>query len=144
MYFPVLHSTDYSDCIPETPRSSKQFFLYGDDLNATSFIHVNSVPFLSVQYCPFPIMGSCAVTKTLVPHVQINLLRGSRWAGAPYGWCSKSYRRFSRSIRKETCYFSRLHSTNKHVATLSVVQRRLSIYNWNPVSRWGNEDALEH
>ena len=25
MDFPVLHSTDYSDCIPETPRISKQF-----------------------------------------------------------------------------------------------------------------------
>ena len=25
MHFPVLHSTDHSDCIPETPRISKQF-----------------------------------------------------------------------------------------------------------------------
>ena len=25
MDFPVLHSTDHSDCIPETPRISKQF-----------------------------------------------------------------------------------------------------------------------
>ena len=25
MDFPVLHSTDYTDCIPETPRISKQF-----------------------------------------------------------------------------------------------------------------------
>ena len=36
-----------------------------------------------------------------------------------------------------------MNSANKHFATRSVVQRRLSIYNWNPGSRRGREDAFE-
>ena len=50
---------------------------YGHGLNATSFIHVNSVPFLNVWNRRFPMMRSSAVTKKLTPLEQINLLRGS-------------------------------------------------------------------
>ena len=52
--------------------------LYGHGLNAISFIHDNSVPFLSVWSCHFPMMKSFPVTKKLSPQEQITLLRGSR------------------------------------------------------------------
>ena len=77
MDFPVLHSTDHSDCTPETPRISKHFH-YGHGPNSTSFIHDNSVPFLSVWNCHFQMMKSCPVTKNLTPQEQIYVLRGSR------------------------------------------------------------------
>ena len=71
---PMIHFTDHSEFIPVTPRTSKvstslpwetakpqdkaklrhHFLRCGHGLNATSFIHVNSVPFLSVWYCRFP------------------------------------------------------------------------------------------
>ena len=35
------------------------------------------------------------------------------------------------------------NSSNKHFAARSIVQRRLSIYNWNPGPRRGKEDAFE-
>ena len=35
------------------------------------------------------------------------------------------------------------NSVNKHFATRSIVQKRLSIYNWNPGHRLGKEDAFE-
>ena len=38
---------------------------------------------------------------------------------------------------------SHMKSTNERFATRSVVQRKLSIYNWNPGSRRGKEDAFE-
>ena len=43
--------------------------------------------------------------------------------------------------RKAT--FSRMNSANKHFATRWVVQKRLSIHNWNPGPRRGKEDAFE-
>ena len=68
----MLHSTDHSEYIPVTPRVSNQFtslpwetakpqdmscfwerIKVRHGLNATSFIHVNSDPFLSVWYCRF-------------------------------------------------------------------------------------------
>ena len=38
---------------------------------------------------------------------------------------------------------SRINSVSKHFATWSVVQKRLSIYNWNPGPRRVKEDAFE-
>ena len=102
MDFPFLHSTDHSDCIPETPRISKQVdslpwepmrpqdkayfwermrhhcLRYGHGHNAISFIHDNSVPYLSVWNCHFQMMKSYPVTKKLSPQEQITLLRASR------------------------------------------------------------------
>ena len=94
----VLQSTDYSDCIPGTTRISKQCdpvpceptippfgndwrhhcLHYGHGPNATSFINVNSVPFLGVWYYRFQMMKSCPVTKNLTPQEQIHLLHGSK------------------------------------------------------------------
>ena len=51
---------------------------YEHGLNATSYIHDNSVPFLNVWNCHFQVMKSCPVTKNLTPQEQIYLVRGSR------------------------------------------------------------------
>ena len=96
----VLHSTDHSDYIRVTPRTSKHPTslpwetanpkikrVFGSELrhhylrcshgqNATSFIHVNSVPFLSIWNCRFQMMKSCSVTKNLTPQEMIFLLHG--------------------------------------------------------------------
>ena len=102
-----------------SPRSLKIRLVFGSELrhhclrcghglNATSFIHVNSVPFLSVWNCRFPMMKSWAVTKNLTPQEQIYLLRGSRWASTK-SWCSiwlifrKLQQNFA-GVRNETCY----------------------------------------
>ena len=50
----------------------------GHGLNATSFIHVNSVPFLSVWNYRFQMMKSCPVTKILTRQEQIYLLDVSK------------------------------------------------------------------
>ena len=38
---------------------------------------------------------------------------------------------------------SQTHGANKHFSTQSLVQKRLSIYNWNPGPRRGKKDAFE-
>ena len=47
-------------------------------LNATSFIHVSSVHFLSVCYYRFQMMNSCPVTKNLTPQEQVYFLHGAK------------------------------------------------------------------
>ena len=43
----------------------------GHDQNVTSFIHVSSVPFLSVWYCRFQMRLSCPATKNSTPQEMI-------------------------------------------------------------------------
>ena len=73
----------------------------GHGLNATSFIHVNSVPFLSVWYYRFQMMKSCPVTKNMTPQEQIYLLHGSKWASTK-SWSSKwwTLRRLQQSFAR--------------------------------------------
>ena len=102
MDFPVLHSTDHADCIPETPRPSRQF----DSLPCEptkpqdkdyfwerietplpplrprpncNFIHPRQLsPFPERLELSFQMMESSAATKILSLQEQIILLRGSR------------------------------------------------------------------
>ena len=78
-------------------------------------------------------MKSCAATKILSPQEQIILLRGSRLA-LTVSW-EASERRPATS--------SQTQGANKHFSTQSLVQRRLSIYSWNPGPRRGKEDVFE-
>ena len=48
---------------------------------------------------------------------------------------SKATAEFREASRRKPATSSRKNSTNKHFAARSVVQRRLSIYNWNPGPR---------
>ena len=64
----------------------------------------------------------------------------ARNPGSGYGWATAEFREAS---ERKLATSSHKNSSNKHFATHSVVQRRLSIYNWNPGPRRGKEDAFE-
>ena len=55
----------------------------------------------------------------------------------------KATAEFREASKRKPATSSHMNSANKHFATRSVVQRRLSIYNWNPEPRRVKEDALE-
>ena len=55
----------------------------------------------------------------------------------------KATAEFREASERKPATSSHKNSFNKHFATRSVVQRRLSIYNWNPGPRRGKEDAFE-
>ena len=102
--------------------------LYGHGPNATSFIHDNSVPFPNAWNCLFQMMKSCAATKMLSPQEQIISLRGSRWASRDldpaYGWYSKNYSRFSRSITKGDLLHLLTQTVSTNIFLLNHVCRR--------------------
>ena len=50
---------------------------------------------------------------------------------------------FREASERKPATSSHTNSVNKHFATRSIVQKRLSIYNWNPGPRRGKEDAFE-
>ena len=50
---------------------------------------------------------------------------------------------FREASERKPATSSQTQSANKHFSTQSLVQRRLSIYNWNPGLRRGEEDAFE-
>ena len=66
--------------------------------------------------------------EVLAQHM-VDILRGTA------DFCEASERRPATS--------SQTHSANKYFSSQSHVQRKLSIYNWNPGPRRGREDAFE-
>ena len=55
----------------------------------------------------------------------------------------KATAEFREASERRPATSSHKNSSSKHFATLSIVQRRLSIYNWNPGPRQGKEHAFE-
>ena len=55
----------------------------------------------------------------------------------------KTAAEFRETSQRKPPTSSHTNSANKHFATRSIVQNRLSIYNWNPGPRRGKEDAFE-
>ena len=55
----------------------------------------------------------------------------------------KATAEFREASERKHAASSHLKSSSKRFATRSIVQRRLSIYNWNPGHRRGKEDAFE-
>ena len=55
----------------------------------------------------------------------------------------KATAEFREASERKPATSSHMNSTSKRLATRSVVQRRLSIYNWNPGPRRGREGAFE-
>ena len=49
---------------------------------------------------------------------------------------------FREASERRPATFSETNCASKHFSTRSAIQRRLSIYNWNPGPRRGKEDAL--
>ena len=152
----VLQSTDYSDCIPGTTRISKHCdpvpceptippfwndwrhhcLHYGHGPNATSFINVNSVPFLGVWYYRFQMMKSCLVTKNLTPMSDRELLVQHMVD------IEKATAEFREASERKHATSSHMNSSGKRFPTRSIVQRRLSIYNWNPGPPSGKRRCL--
>ena len=55
----------------------------------------------------------------------------------------KATAEFREASERKHATSSHMNSSSKRFATRSTVQRRLSIYNWNPGPRRGKEDAFE-
>ena len=55
----------------------------------------------------------------------------------------KASAEFREASERKHATSSHMNSSGKRFATRSIVQRRLSIYNWNPGPRRGKEDAFE-
>ena len=55
----------------------------------------------------------------------------------------KATAEFREASERKHATSSHANSSSKHFVTRSIVQRRLSIYNWNPGPRRGTEDAFE-
>ena len=167
----MLHSIDHSDCIPETPRISKQFGSlpweptrpqvkahFWERIEAPlpplwrrptcNFIHPR-------QLSPFP-------ERLELPFSNDEILCGyeeidSSGTDQFTAWVKMSeheilvqhmvdFHKASTELREASerkPATSHMNSTSKHCATRSVVQRRLSIYNWNPGPRRRKEDAFE-
>ena len=55
----------------------------------------------------------------------------------------KATAEFREASERKHASSSHMNSSSKRFATRSIVQERLSIYNWNPGLRRGKEDAFE-
>ena len=116
--------------------------------NATSSIYDSSVPFLNAWNCRFQMMKSCAATKILSPQEQIILPRGSRWT--PHEVLvhhmvdvQKATADFREASERRPATSSQTNRVSKLFSNRSPVQKRLSIYNWNPGPRRGKENAFD-
>ena len=169
MDFPVLHSTDHSDCIPETPRISKQFdslpweptrpqdkAYFWERIEAPlpplrpkcNFIHPR-------QLSPFP-------ERLELPFSNDQILSGyeeidSSGTDLFTAWVKmseheilvqhmvdihKATAEFGEASERKPATSSHKNSTNKHFAARSVVQRRLSILQLEPWTPTGKRRCL--
>ena len=123
--------------------------LYRHGLNATSYIRNSSVPFLSVWNCHFHMMKSCSVEKNIVSSGSDHFYcvgqgKPSRDLGSADGWCSKKATAdFREASERRPATSSQTNRVSKLFSNRSPVQKRRSIYNWNPGPRRGKEDAFE-
>ena len=161
MDFPVLHSTDHSDCIPETPRISKQFGSLpleptGPQDKAYYFwerIEAALPPLRPRPKCNFihPRQLSSFPERMELPFSNDEILSGyeeidSSGTDLFTTWVKmseheilvqhmvdvpKAIAEFRQASERKPATSCHKNCTNKHFATRSVVQRRLSIYNWN-------------
>ena len=120
---------------------------YGHGPNATPFTHDNSVPFLNAWNCHFQVMKSCTATKKLSPQEKITFLCDKKSHHEVLVQhmvdIHKATAEFREASERKPATSSHTSSANKHFATRSIVQKRLSIYSWNPGPRRGKEDAFE-
>ena len=176
MDFPVLHSTDHTDCIrdehPPTPRPSRQpdslpweltrsqgTAYFWESIDAPlpplrprpkcNFIHPRQLsPFRERQELPF------SNDEILCGYEEIVSSGTDLFAAwvkvSPYEVLvqhmvdiQRATADFREASERRPATSSQTNSINKHFATRSIVQKTLSIYNWNPGPRRGKEDAFE-
>ena len=93
-------------------------------------------------------MKSCQATKILSPQGQINLPLGSKWT-LTMSWYTirlmfkKATADFREASGRRPAASSQTNRVSKKLSNRSLVQKQLSIYNWNPGPRRGKEDAYE-
>ena len=148
---PGLHSTDHSDCISETPRISKQFTSLPWEHPKPQeqvFCNRNEVPLPPLRPRPKYNFIQPRQRRPFLEREPIYLLHGSRRASTK-SWSSTwwMFRRlqhnFARRQKGNLLHLLAETSSSKHFASRSIVQRKLSIYNWDPGPRRCKEDAFE-
>ena len=112
----------------------------GHDQNVISFIRNSSVPFPNAWNCPFQAMISCQATKNSTPQEMIFFTSWARLGEHEILVehmvdIEKATAEFREASERKHATSSHLKSSRKRFATRSIVQRRLSIYNWNPGPR---------
>ena len=122
--------------------------LYGHGPNSTSFITDNSVPFLNAWNCPF---SHGEILSGYEDIVSSGTDQFTAWVKmSPHEVLVQhmvDIQRATADLRETSerrpATSTQTNRVNKHFSTVSLVQKRLSIYNWNPGPRRGKEDAFE-
>ena len=167
---PVFQSTDYSDCIPGTTRISKQCdpvpcqtTIPRDQPHFWERLEAPLPPLRSRPKCDFihPQQLSPFPERLELPFWSDDILSGYEdlvSSGSDHFtmWGKMSFHEVLAAhvvdIHKvvedfrdafERKQSSSTYGLNKYCSSQSPVQRRLSIYNWNPGPRRGREDAFE-
>ena len=172
MDFLVLHSIDHTDCIPETPRPSRQFNSLPweptrpqDKDSFWERIEAPLPPLRPRPKCNFihPRQLSAFPERLELPFSNDEILCGyedivSSGSDHYTAWVKVSLHevlvQHLVDIQKATADFreasemrpatpSQTSRFSKNISNCSLVQKRLSIYNWNPWPRRGKEDAFE-
>ena len=99
--------------------------------------------FLRVWYCRFQLRLSCPVTKSSTPLTSWAKLSEHEILVEHMVDIENATAEFREAYDRKHTSSSHMNSSRKLSATRSNVQRRLSIYNWNPGPRRGKEDAFE-
>ena len=113
-------------------------------LHGPSSTQGSSVPYLKAWSCTLRVMKACQATRILSPRGQINLPLGSRWTLMSSWYIIWSMfkelpQTFARHQKGGLLHLLRQTVSAKTVTNRSLVQKRLSIYNWNPGHRRGKK-----
>ena len=118
--------------------------------NATSSIQGSSVLFLNAWSCLFQLKRSFQASKKLSPRAQTSSPRGAWVETDPHAtlvdiWSmfKKTSPIFAKHRKVDMIHLLRQAASTKVHPFFSLVQKRLSIQNWNPGPRRGKEDALQ-
>ena len=168
----MLHNTDQSEYIPVTPRTSKHStslpWETAKPQDKACFVERIEAPLPPLrprpkcnfihprQLSPFP-------ERLVLPFSNDEILSGyeefdSSGTDLFTSWVKlieheilvhhmvdieKATAEFREASERKHAASSHMNSSNERFATRSIVQRRLSTYNWNPGPRRGKEDAFE-
>ena len=169
---PVLHNTDHSEYIHVTPRTSKQFsslpWETAKPHDKACFWERLEAPLPPLRPRPkcnfiYPRQLSPFPERLVLPFSNDEILSSyeefdSSGTDLFTSWVKmseheilvqhmvdiqKATAEFCEASERKNATSSHMNSSGKHFATRSNVQRRLSIYNWNPGPRRGKKDAFE-
>ena len=164
MDVPVLHSTNHSDCILVTPRPSGTYEAsrYGlflgtnggttASITATAYMQLHSsTSAQSFSWTPGIALFQWWILRGYDDIVSQESDHFTAWVNLnPHEVLAqhmvdihRAAADFREASERRPATSSQTHGANKHLSTQSLVQKRLSIYSWNPGPRRGKEDAFE-